>query len=207
MNRFALFLTAGMLPVMPLGVDASEPAPSKVRELDIGKMVSVSYRSEGSPMKPTRFTNSKELVKALTGPISNEIARLSEELKSPDLSRSQSGRMWNRREKLKENLAEITKPDFFKGKIDFAKEDVIYFAWAGSGQDRIAPASREGAKKGGAAFLYQQGMTEDLRPHCKIYAVGKGSSARVAKSPLRIFSEPRAGGPARTDSLLTEPGR
>ncbi len=63
--------------------------------------------------------------------------------------------------------------------IDFDKEKLLVFAWAGSGQDKVAVTDEN---KGGKTLLtvkYMPGLTRDLRPHVKLFVVPK--TAEMAK--------------------------
>lgn len=61
--------------------------------------------------------------------------------------------------------------------VDFAKENVVVFAWAGSGQDKVAPPSE--VKEKTATFTYTRGFTRDLRQHVKVFAVPKEAEVKV----------------------------
>jgi hypothetical protein len=60
--------------------------------------------------------------------------------------------------------------------VDFAKEKVAVFAWAGSGQDKVAAGE---VKDKTAVFTYTRGLTRDLRQHVKIFAVPKDAEVKV----------------------------
>lgn len=57
-----------------------------------------------------------------------------------------------------------------KDKVNFSKQEVLVFAWLGSGQDRIAYEVLESLPEQ-IRFSYQPGRTRDLRPHVKVFAV------------------------------------
>ncbi len=60
--------------------------------------------------------------------------------------------------------------------VDFAKEKVAVFAWAGSGQDKVIPGE---VKNWTATFTYKRGLTRDLRRHVKVFAVPKDAEVKV----------------------------
>ena len=53
--------------------------------------------------------------------------------------------------------------------VDFAKQKLVFFAWAGSGGDRITAATT----KEEVTFTYKGGLTRDFRPHFKLFAIPK----------------------------------
>ncbi|MBY0230998.1 MAG: hypothetical protein K2W96_17060 [Gemmataceae bacterium] len=64
--------------------------------------------------------------------------------------------------------------------VDFKKEHLLLFAWAGSGGDRIEPTD---SKRGDAAFAYTRGKRKDLRKHAKLFAIDAKSEVKVATTP------------------------
>ena len=70
--------------------------------------------------------------------------------------------------------------------VDFTKEELLYFSWSGSGRDRISwRAATKADKAKGVVFLYNKGMTEDLRAHIALYAIGKGTEWSVKSDQKR----------------------
>ena len=57
-----------------------------------------------------------------------------------------------------------------KNKVDFGKQEVLVFAWRGSGQDRIEYEVLESFPEQ-IRFSYHPGRTRDLRQHVKIFVV------------------------------------
>ena len=55
----------------------------------------------------------------------------------------------------------------------------VYFAWAGSGQDRITFASSAGATGPEVTFTYTPGRTRDVRPHARLFALPKNAPYKV----------------------------
>jgi hypothetical protein len=65
-----------------------------------------------------------------------------------------------------------------KKAVDFEKEQIVYFAWSGSGQDKITFASLDGAAPL-VTFTYTPGRTRDFRPHTKLFALPKAATCKV----------------------------
>src|SRR5262245_24522567 len=63
--------------------------------------------------------------------------------------------------------------------VDFTKEHLLFFAWAGSGQDKLSCEGDEDKKGAGVVFNYSEGVTDDLRSHFRLYAIAKNVSWRV----------------------------
>ena len=57
-----------------------------------------------------------------------------------------------------------------KSRVDFGKQEVLVFAWRGSGQDRIEYEVLESFPEQ-IRFSYHPGRTRDLRQHVKIFVV------------------------------------
>lgn len=69
--------------------------------------------------------------------------------------------------------------------VDFEKQQVVVFAWQGSGQDRLN--GHLVSPKDGANFQYTPGRTKDLKTHSTIYAMPKGTKMNVMKLEHRII--------------------
>ena len=63
--------------------------------------------------------------------------------------------------------------------VNFDKEILLVFRWAGSGQDRIAATGKKTDKGIEVVFGYSRGLTRDLRRHFKVYAVVKDAKWAV----------------------------
>jgi hypothetical protein len=61
--------------------------------------------------------------------------------------------------------------------VDFTKEKLLFFAWSGSGQDKLGHAIGD-AKE--IVFTYTPGRTKDLRSHAKLFAIGKDAKWKMA---------------------------
>lgn len=55
--------------------------------------------------------------------------------------------------------------------VDFEKQNVIIFAWKGSGQDKIDYEYNKENKT--YNFVYKRGLTKDYREHIMIVSIGK----------------------------------
>ena len=55
--------------------------------------------------------------------------------------------------------------------VDLKTRTLVYFAWSGSGKDSLKPRVED--RQGGVvcSFTYKRGLTEDLRPHHRIFAL------------------------------------
>lgn len=60
-----------------------------------------------------------------------------------------------------------------KKAVDFKKQYLLFFAWAGSGQDKLDYAVAKGKKGPEVTFKYTAGRTRDLRPHFHLFAIRK----------------------------------
>jgi hypothetical protein len=67
-----------------------------------------------------------------------------------------------------------------KKAVHFDKEQVVHFAWSGSGQDKLTLSTEEGKKGPEVTFAYSPGRTRDLRPHVKVFALAKGATFKVS---------------------------
>lgn len=66
-----------------------------------------------------------------------------------------------------------------KGAVDFKTEQVLFFAWAGSGQDRLTVATEDGKRGPEVTVTYSPGRTRDLRQHGQAVAIPKGAAFKV----------------------------
>lgn len=64
--------------------------------------------------------------------------------------------------------------------VDFKKEQVLLFQWAGSGQDKITFDLGEGDKASEVTFAYKRGLTRDLRQHKKLFVLPKDAKYNFA---------------------------
>jgi hypothetical protein len=66
-----------------------------------------------------------------------------------------------------------------KEQVDFSRQLLLVFRWAGSGQDRIEPRQEKKGDKVTVVFDYTPGLTRDLRQHLQLFAVRKNVDYRV----------------------------
>jgi hypothetical protein len=62
--------------------------------------------------------------------------------------------------------------------VEFGKQKLLFFAWSGSGQDKLAAGE---IKDGEVTFNFRGGLTRDLRSHFKLFAVPKDAKWTLAK--------------------------
>lgn len=67
------------------------------------------------------------------------------------------------------------------GRIDWERQLLVFFQWAGSGQDRLAHAVEAENDKRAIVFTFTPGRTRDLRPHAQLYALRKDVPWKVAR--------------------------
>ena len=77
-------------------------------------------------------------------------------------------------------IADKETQDKIKKEVDFAKHKLVYFAWAGSGQDKLTARLTDGDKKE-VVFSYKQGLTRDLRRHFRLFLISKDTPYRVVR--------------------------
>jgi hypothetical protein len=75
-----------------------------------------------------------------------------------------------------DNPEAVTK---IKDQVDFAKSKLVLFAWSGSGGDKLGFQTEKGDKGLEVTFLYQPGLTRDLRGHTHLFAVPRDSTWKV----------------------------
>ena len=65
-------------------------------------------------------------------------------------------------------------------KVNFKKEELLFFSWSGSGQDKLAYTVDKGEKGPLVLFHYQPGLTRDLRMHARLFALPQAATWKVA---------------------------
>lgn len=65
--------------------------------------------------------------------------------------------------------------------VDLKAEHLLYFAWGGSGGDKLAVATSKGDKGPVVTFAYKAGLTDDLRYHHKLFAVPNDAQVVLPK--------------------------
>src|SRR5256885_14795387 len=64
--------------------------------------------------------------------------------------------------------------------VDFKTDKVLYFAWTGSGHDKLTFTTAEGKKGPEATFSYTPGKTRDIQPYKKLFALTKDATFKIA---------------------------
>lgn len=65
--------------------------------------------------------------------------------------------------------------------VDFRHEFLVFFQWAGSGQDKLSFEIDQQAETPKVVFKFRPGRTRDLRPHAYLYAIRKGVSWEIGR--------------------------
>jgi hypothetical protein len=58
-----------------------------------------------------------------------------------------------------------------KKEVDFGKQQLLFFSWAGSGGDKLEYTVEEGKKGPVVTFQFTAGRTRDLRGHVHLFAL------------------------------------
>jgi hypothetical protein len=64
---------------------------------------------------------------------------------------------------------------------DFKKERLLYFTWSGSGGDKLEARLEADRKPPEVVFTYRPGLTRDLRPHRRLFAIPKKATWRLER--------------------------
>jgi hypothetical protein len=67
-----------------------------------------------------------------------------------------------------------------KKEIDFAKQQVLFFAWSGSGQDSLTFEVAKGSSADEVVFKFVGGRTKDLKGHFHAYVLPKDMKWKFA---------------------------
>jgi hypothetical protein len=82
-------------------------------------------------------------------------------------------------------FADAAGRDAVKKQIDFAKEKLVVFAWAGSGGDKLSPDLATEGTAAKATFGYRAGETDDFVRHSRVFAVPKDAAVEVKKWEIK----------------------
>jgi hypothetical protein len=82
-------------------------------------------------------------------------------------------------DELAKSFPEQDRREAIQKQVDFTKEKLLYFAWSGSGGDRLTPVVEKGKDGPAVTFLYSPGLTRDLRAHVHLYAIPKNATCTV----------------------------
>lgn len=63
--------------------------------------------------------------------------------------------------------------------VNFEKEQVIYFAWSGSGGDKLSYKIEGSKEKPEVVFQYNPGFTRDLQRHSRLFALAKNATFKI----------------------------
>jgi hypothetical protein len=80
-------------------------------------------------------------------------------------------------EELAKTIPEEAAQTAIKKEVDFATQQLLLFAWGGSGQDKLTFATTEG--KNEVVFVYKRGLTRDLRPHVHLFVLPKDATFKI----------------------------
>jgi hypothetical protein len=66
--------------------------------------------------------------------------------------------------------------------VDFAKDELLFFAWTGSGTDRLSFKVEETKTRPVVVFSYKPGLGDDIpRPRFRLYAIARNWRIESAK--------------------------
>ena len=107
-------------------------------------------------------------------PAVKEIATKDLKLAPPKMGRATEPTTVKTAEELKKNPVVGAAAETITKQIDFEKQSLLVFAWAGSGRDTItASIGADSDKKPIVYVEYIRGKTRDLRQHVRLFAVPK----------------------------------
>jgi len=66
-----------------------------------------------------------------------------------------------------------------KKEVDFTTQQVLFFAWSGSGGDKLTYTVEKGKKGPEVIFQYRSGLTKDLRSHVRLFVLPKDATWKV----------------------------
>jgi hypothetical protein len=66
-----------------------------------------------------------------------------------------------------------------KKEVDFTKQQVLFFAWSGSGGDELTYTVEKGEKGPEVIFQYKRGLQKNLAPHVHLFAIPKDATWKV----------------------------
>ncbi len=64
-----------------------------------------------------------------------------------------------------------------KKEVNFGKEKLLFFAWSGSGGDKLGFSTND--KNTGVTVVYKAGLTRDLRPHYYLLVLPKDATWKM----------------------------
>jgi hypothetical protein len=84
-------------------------------------------------------------------------------------------------EELKKAFPDEETQTQLKKEVDFSKQKMLFFAWAGSGGDQLTFTEEKGEKELAVILSFQPGKTKDLRSHHKLLVMPKDAMWSFAK--------------------------
>jgi hypothetical protein len=69
-----------------------------------------------------------------------------------------------------------------KKAVDFTKQQILFFAWSGSGGDELTYTVENGEKGPEVVFQYKRGLKKDLAPHVRLFAIPKEATWKVQRA-------------------------
>ena len=106
-------------------------------------------------------------------PAVKEIATKDLKLKFPEKGKATEPTTIKSEEELAKDPVVGSAADALKKQIDFEKQNLLVFAWAGSGGDKLTASIGAEDKKSIVYVEYIRGLTRDLRQHIHLFAVPK----------------------------------
>ncbi len=84
-------------------------------------------------------------------------------------------------DELKKAFSEEDVQARLKKAVDFSKQQLVFFAWSGSGGDILAFDVTKGSASEEVAFKYVPGRTKDLRSHFHLFVLPKDATWKISK--------------------------
>jgi hypothetical protein len=82
-------------------------------------------------------------------------------------------------DELKKAFPEEDMQTAIKKEVDFSKQQIVFFAWSGSGQDKLAyELSKDNPNE--VIFTFTPGRTKDLRGHFHAFVLPKDAKWKMA---------------------------
>ncbi len=111
-------------------------------------------------------------------PVVKEIATKDLKVKVPDGGKPTAPATVTTAEELAKSPVVGGEADAIKKQIDFSKDKLLVFAWAGSGQDQVGVTADTKDGKTVLTVAYTPGRTRDLRQHVKLFVVPKDAEIK-----------------------------
>lgn len=154
--------------------DIPEPDPNEPQIADL-PTITLQREMDGKPWQREIRPSSKEglrlhyLVQFIVTGV-QQIAVTESMLKNVQPRRSSEPLTIENSQALRDAFPEGESDEALSDMVDFDKQTVVIFRWAGSGQDDLF-AFIDNDQDGKLIFAYRGGMTRDLRQHARCYIV------------------------------------